>query len=82
MTMHVLKVWPSIFEEIRRGKKTAELRRFDRDFVVGDILELTAWCPEKKAFLMMPALVVQVTHMQHGFGLEPGFVMLSFRRVG
>jgi hypothetical protein len=38
--VHELKVYPCYFEEIRLGNKTFELRRFERDYQVGDILRL------------------------------------------
>ncbi|KAE8756740.1 DUF3850 domain-containing protein [Paraburkholderia madseniana] len=39
-TTHVLKSWPRFFDAIRLGTRTHELRRNDRDFQVGDLLEL------------------------------------------
>jgi hypothetical protein len=39
-TKHILKSWPRFFDAIRLGTRTHELRRNDRDFQVGDLLEL------------------------------------------
>jgi len=45
MTTHKLKSWPAFFKQIATGKRTHELRRNDRNFQVGDILELREWNP-------------------------------------
>lgn len=42
--MHELKIWPEYFELVATGHKTVELRREDdRQFAVGDVLELREW---------------------------------------
>lgn len=45
MKEHVLKSWPEFFDALTNGHKTFELRRNDRDFVVGDVLVLREWKP-------------------------------------
>lgn len=40
MTTHILKIWPQYYEAIHDGRKTFEVRRDDRHFMEGDILEL------------------------------------------
>jgi hypothetical protein len=45
--VHRLKLWPSEWEAQRAGIKTYEIRRSDRDFAVGDTLELDEWDPER-----------------------------------
>lgn len=40
MAYHDLKIDPEFFEAVQLGSKTAELRRNDRDFKVGDWLIL------------------------------------------
>ena len=37
---HVVKSWPTFFSAIVEGSRTHELRRDDRDFRVGDLIEL------------------------------------------
>lgn len=45
--VHELKSWPHLFEAILSGAKKHELRRCDdRDFSVGDILDLREFDPE------------------------------------
>ncbi|HEY2763338.1 MAG TPA: ASCH/PUA domain-containing protein [Pseudonocardiaceae bacterium] len=78
MAEHELKTWPEYFQAIKRGDKTFELRRNDRDFQVGDILRLSEWEPTTGTY-SGSELLVRVTHLMVGgvFGLEPGFVALS-----
>lgn len=43
--VHELKTWPQYFEKVVSGEKTFEIRRYDRDFLVGDTLLLKEWKP-------------------------------------
>ena len=47
---HYLKTWPAPFQEVLEGRKTAEVRRNDRPFFVGDSLCLQEWNPATKAY--------------------------------
>jgi hypothetical protein len=42
---HRLKTHESAFLEVRSGRKKAEFRRNDRDFMVGDVVYLDRWRP-------------------------------------
>lgn len=44
---HELKVWPEFFDDLENGRKTFELRKFDRDFREGDTLRLREYDPKK-----------------------------------
>ena len=48
MTTHQLKTWPEFFEKVWVGEKTFEVRKDDRDFQVGDTLDLAEWNPQTK----------------------------------
>ena len=45
---HVLKCWPDFFRETCDGEKSFEVRKYDRDYNVGDILELLEYNPTLK----------------------------------
>ena len=47
---HALKTWPGFFAALRDGSKTFEWRVDDREFDVGDWLELREWCPTKEDY--------------------------------
>lgn len=43
MKTHELKLDDKYFDEVKSGKKNFEIRKNDRNFQVGDILELRRW---------------------------------------
>lgn len=45
---HVLKIWPEYYERVRNGSKTFEIRKNDRNFNLGDLVELRYFDPEFK----------------------------------
>lgn len=47
---HALKTEIGYFEEIQSGKKTFEVRRYDRPFEEGDTIILQEWVPENKMY--------------------------------
>lgn len=50
MRIHTLKTWPEYFEAIKKGDKTFEIRKHDRDFQIGDIISLLEYNPETEQF--------------------------------
>ena len=42
---HELKVWPEYFEEIYSNRKKFEVRKNDRNYMVGDVLYLREYNP-------------------------------------
>ena len=49
-TTHVVKSWSWLFDAIARGEKTHDLRINDRDYAVGDFLELHRYNPAMGRF--------------------------------
>ena len=68
--VHYLKTWPEPFEAMRAGRKTFELRKNDRGFAVGDMLDLQEWEPGPMRYTGR-SILVRVTYILHGgrFGL-------------
>lgn len=83
MKIHSLKTWPEPFLAVWVGRKTAELRKDDREFALGDELRLVEWDPMTRVFSGR-RIDVTVTHIVRapGFGaLNEGYVMLSFEVI-
>lgn len=87
MTTHVLKIWPEPYRALLRGDKTAEFRKDDRGFAVGDTLILQPWSPKEfqpgvqQGYLNDPAIHAKVSHVARGPHVPEGFAMLSLREV-
>lgn len=87
MKTHRLKTWPEAFDATYRGEKTAEFRKNDRDFEVGDLVTLERWDPETEVprplhvfpDLTLREIVKRITHIVYGpdFGIPKGYAMLS-----
>lgn len=85
---HELKTDPDVFDAVAEGRKTCEIRYDDRDFKVGDglLLRRTKWngADMKKNDALWPLVYTGqsvrrvVSHVLRGYGLEPGWVILSF----
>ncbi|MEC1440531.1 DUF3850 domain-containing protein [Bacillus sonorensis] len=62
MQRHKLKILPEYFDYVYSGEKSFEIRRNDRGFKVGDLLELHEYIPEKNEFTGR-VVVREVTYM-------------------
>lgn len=81
---HELKTAPEFIPWVLEGLKTFEIRRDDRDYRVGDSLELKPWTAEK-GFMLGLAPVVYVRYILRdvpAFGLRRGFCIMSWNRAG
>lgn len=50
MAIHRLKTWPCYFVEVISGRKNFEVRKNDRGFKTGDLLDLIEWDPDTGDF--------------------------------
>lgn len=76
--VHELKTWPLYFGAVKSGRKTFELRRDDRNFTVGDELQLREWDPETGRYTGDEVRVV-VTYRTIAF-MPSGYVALGIAR--
>ncbi len=75
---HQLKTHPAPFDAVWHGFKTAEFRKDDRGFEIGDTLHLEEWDPATGMYTGRN-MVRLITHKTTGdqFGIPAGFCMLS-----
>ena len=78
---HDLKCWPEPFQAVVDGVKTAEYRRDDRGFAVGDGLLLCEWDYKTEKFTGRQVYVT-VMHIVRGgtFGVPLGYAVMSIVR--
>lgn len=80
MKTHTLKCRMQYFVELCEGRKTFEIRKNDRGFQVGDLLELVAVSDNDKplsgAFNQPLPLLYKVTYMTD-FAQQDGYVVLA-----
>lgn len=89
-----LQVFDHQWDEIFKGNKTFHVTRADRGVKVDDIVELerielaehgsSKPAPYLTAYGEIPSLLVVVTYVlpEGSYGLEPGAVVIGFRRLG
>lgn len=76
---HELKTNPIFFGLIVSGDRTADIRRNDRGYQVGDTILLREWVEEHQKYTGRELPIV-ITNVLHGgqYGIESGWCMLSF----
>lgn len=75
--IHELKTLPEYFEAVRKGDKTFELRKNDRDFKVGDHLALNEWDGEKYTGRALLAKITYMLNPNDIMSCVGGFVILG-----
>ncbi len=86
MAVHDLKCWPNYFDAVQSGEKTFQVRRDDRGFQKGDVLQLYKFAPGN-GYVRDPItgktifLLRRVTWILTGgqFGVEPGYVVMGLK---
>lgn len=82
---HDLKIWPEFYAELIAGRKPFELRKNDRNFEVGDELDLYEYDPKTEQFTGCVAVRTVTYILGHRpdagcaatFGIQPGYVILG-----
>jgi hypothetical protein len=80
--VHCLKCWPEYFAAIDNGDKTFELRKDDRDYRVGDYLQLYEWHPCTEQYTGK-TMLLEVTYVLTAsqFGLAPGHACMAIKVI-
>ena len=73
---HDLKIYPEFFSAVCTGVKRAELRKNDRDYIVGDTLHLME-TPRGSCHRTGEFINVTITHIADVGEWMPGYVLLS-----
>lgn len=76
--VHELKTLQPYFKDVAKGKKTFEVRKFDRDFVVGDYLHIREYNGDQYSG---DSMIVQISYVLTGgqFGIEKGYCVLGIK---
>jgi hypothetical protein len=82
-TTHELKTWPDPFEAVWDGRKPYEVRRNDRNYLVGDCLVLREWDPGRSRYGQRSISAV-ITYLTPGgqWGLPLDVCVLGIRVTG
>jgi uncharacterized protein DUF3850 len=68
---HVVKLWPEMFDDVASGVKSFDLRRNDRDYLVGDLLVMQEFDPKSGRYTGRET-TRRVSYVMHGAG--PGCI--------
>ncbi len=79
---HLLKIHPEFFRAQVDGTKRFEIRKDDRLYTVGDLLQLNEWDPKLQDFTGKRVMRV-VTYIVKGghFGIDPEYVVMGTAAV-
>lgn len=85
MRTHELKIAPEPYVYVIREMKKAEFRLNDRNFQVNDLLHLREYLRDGGldggGYFTGSSTVRRITHIQTGFGIPDGYVVLSMERT-
>jgi ribosomal protein S17 len=78
---HKLKTWPEYFEQVENRAKTFEIRKNDRNFNVGDILELEEFEPANKLYTGRIISVIVTYILDKQPFVPEGYVCMAIYRL-
>lgn len=88
MRIHRLKTLAPYWERVQSGEKTFEIRKNDRDFQVGDTLELEYYNPDKPIqqvydYYPTPNILARVNYILSGgkFGLDADYCIMAIELI-
>jgi hypothetical protein len=76
--VHELKIIKEYFIHVKSGLKTFELRKNDRDFIIGDVVVLKEIDKENQSFTGR-IISKNITYILHGgvYGLEKDYCIIG-----
>ncbi|MGU3458566.1 MULTISPECIES: DUF3850 domain-containing protein [Bacillus cereus group] len=77
--LHNLKINTVFFEPVLKRIKTFEIRKNDRDFHVGDTINLNEWDNERKEYTGR-SIAIEILYITD-FEQKEGYVVFSFKIV-
>lgn len=83
--MHKIKILESFADAVYRGYKTFEVRKNDRGYQKGDLVQFTVLYDSDKCEMISHPLMKQtyeITYVLAGWGIEDGYVVFGIRKVG
>lgn len=80
--IHNLKTWTEFFSPIKLGFKRFEVRKNDRNFMIGDFVNLIEYDKEKKEETGYQC-TFRIGYILHGgeFGIEKGFCVMQLDAI-
>jgi len=72
---HIIKMWQDRYEDLVYGRIPYSVRDNDRRYQKGDLVTVRAWDPQAKDYTGESGRW-QITNVESGFGLQPGYVIL------
>lgn len=73
MRLHIIKIHKLYHDRIWDGQKTFEVRKNDRDYQVGDVIDFIDATDEK----VLPGPNYKITYVHNGLGMASDYVVLG-----
>lgn len=82
MKVHDIKCWPEYFQAAKAGKKPFEVRKNDRNYQIGDVLQQMEWDPISGEY-SGDFITQEITYILHGgqFGIDAGYIVMGLLRM-
>lgn len=80
---HALKTWTEYYKAVESGEKTFEIRKFDRQFKVGETLLLQEWDNQKQEYTGKETSrrITYILSNGESFGLATGFCIMGIKEI-
>ena len=75
--IHELKTWPVYFEDVWQGKKKFAVRKNDRGFEIGHLIQKKEWNPETQKYTGRNKMFKIKYILENCPGLKKGYCVLG-----